>query len=115
MRVELSGVWAGRGRSNIIIWVVGLPVTLGWNIEFIPRLRLLVRVPRWGCGRVADAGGTLLGPEATHVGGDTLVVVSDLRCHGRPGRVIGCGGGWGWLFENCTVDASIFDLLWSSV
>ena len=30
--------------------------------------------------------------------------------------VVGCGGGWwGWLFENCTVDASIFDFLWSSV
>ena len=35
VRVELLRVWAGGGRSNIIMSVVGLPVTLGWNIKFI--------------------------------------------------------------------------------
>jgi len=47
----------------------------------------------------------LLGPEATRL----------WVCPGRFQAVVSGGVLVGWLFENCTVDASIFDLLWSSV
>ena len=52
---------------------------------------------------------TLLGPERTHVS----VFHSDadhraaLETAGPEG-LVGCVGGWCVLFENCTVDASIF-------
>ena len=55
--------------------------------------------------------GTLLGPEATPVTGGTFQVPGS--CRRRTGScVLGVSGGVvegvGWLFENCTVDASIF-------
>ena len=76
----------------------------------------------WGelerAGWVVWAVGTLLGPERTGVGG---AVGSSVVCFFlgpalpvRPPRVVSWVGGGVWvgcsglLFENCTVDASIF-------
>jgi len=66
--------------------------------------------------------GTLLGPETTHVGvgfSGSIIQRSAGSKPRFPRGVFRGGGRWsrvggvGWLvFENCIVDASIFDRLW---
>ena len=64
--------------------------------------------------------GMLLGPEGTGAragreAGCVGVVVSTVTAFCSPRARWGVGWGLvGGLLENCTVDASIFDLLWSS-
>ena len=69
---------------------------------------------RGGCWWIV---GTLLGPERTGIGGAVrfpflFVSFSGPACCQTAATVVGVGGGvglvFGLLFENCTVDASIF-------